>query len=217
MRLVECVPNFSEGRRPEVVAAIRDAIAAVDGVTILDVSSDQSHNRTRHDVRRARSSAPSTPRSPAFARRASSSISHHHTGEHPRMGATDVVPFIPLEGTTMEDCIVLARTLGERVGTRARDSRVPLRARRHDAGARESRRRPPRRVRGHSRRDEGRRGESHDPTSVRRTCTRPPAPSRSARDRSSSRTTSTSDPRRTSPSPRTSRRPCAARPADCAT
>lgn len=115
MKLVECVPNFSEGRRPEIVAQIRDAIAAVDGVTVLDVSSDQSHNRTvvtlvvpvEHAI------------DAAFAgiKKAHELIDLNvHTGEHPRMGATDVVPFIPLEGTTMEDCIVLARTLGERVG-----------------------------------------------------------------------------------------------------
>src|SRR6201991_2057964 len=115
MKLVECVPNFSEGRRPEIVAQIRDAIAAVEGTTILDVSSDQSHNRTvitlvvpvEHAV------------DAAFAgiRKAHELIDLNvHTGEHPRMGATDVVPFIPLEGTTMEDCIVLARQLGERVG-----------------------------------------------------------------------------------------------------
>lgn len=115
MKLVECVPNFSEGRRPEVVAAIRDAIAAVEGVTVLDVSSDASHNRSvitfvaplEHAV------------AAAFAgiREAHERIDLvTHTGEHPRIGAADVVPFVPLEGTTMEDCITLARTLGERVG-----------------------------------------------------------------------------------------------------
>ena len=115
MRLVELVPNFSEGRRPEVVSAIRDAIAAVEGVAVLDVSSDQSHNRTvvtfvvpvEHAV------------DAAFAgiREARDRIDlNQHTGEHPRMGAADVVPFVPLEGATMEDCIVLARRLGERVG-----------------------------------------------------------------------------------------------------
>ena len=122
MKLVECVPNFSEGRRPEVVTAIRDAIAAVEGVAILDISSDQSHNRTVitfvAPVERAVDAA--------FAgiRVARERIDlNHHTGEHPRMGATDVVPFIPLEGTTMEDCIVLARTLGERVG---RELEIPV-------------------------------------------------------------------------------------------
>jgi glutamate formiminotransferase / formiminotetrahydrofolate cyclodeaminase len=115
MKLVECVPNFSEGRRPEVVEKIRNAIAAVDGAHILDVSSDQSHNRTVitfvADVDAAVAAA--------FAgiRTARELIDlTQHQGEHPRMGATDVVPFIPLEGSTMEDCIVLAKTLGERVG-----------------------------------------------------------------------------------------------------
>jgi glutamate formiminotransferase/formiminotetrahydrofolate cyclodeaminase len=115
MKLVECVPNFSEGRRPDVVAAIRGAIAAVESVAMLDVSSDASHNRTvitfvvsvEHAV------------DAAFAgiRAARERIDlNAHSGEHPRMGATDVVPFVPLEGSTMEDCIVLARQLGERVG-----------------------------------------------------------------------------------------------------
>jgi glutamate formiminotransferase/formiminotetrahydrofolate cyclodeaminase len=115
MKLVECVPNFSEGRRPEVVAAIRDAIAAVDGVSVLDVSSDTSHNRSVITF-----VAPvETAVDAAFAgiRVAAERIDLcKHTGEHPRIGATDVVPFIPLEGSTMEDCIALARQLGERVG-----------------------------------------------------------------------------------------------------
>jgi glutamate formiminotransferase/formiminotetrahydrofolate cyclodeaminase len=122
MRLVECVPNFSEGRRPEVVSAIRDAIAAIEGVAVLDVSSDQSHNRTVVTFVAPVEKAVDA----AFAgiRVAREKIDlNHHTGEHPRMGATDVVPFIPLEGTTMEDCIVLARTLGERVG---RDLEIPV-------------------------------------------------------------------------------------------
>ncbi|HTI06678.1 MAG TPA: glutamate formimidoyltransferase [Gemmatimonadales bacterium] len=115
MRLIELVPNFSEGRRPEVVSAIRDAIAAVDGVAVLDVSSDQSHNRTVVTVVVPIEHAVEA----AFAgiREARDRIDlNHHTGEHPRMGAADVVPFVPLEGATMEDCIVLARQLGERVG-----------------------------------------------------------------------------------------------------
>jgi glutamate formiminotransferase/formiminotetrahydrofolate cyclodeaminase len=115
MKLVECVPNFSEGRRPEVVAAIRDAIAGVEGVSVLDVSSDTSHNRTVITF-----VAPvETAVDAAFAgiRVAAERIDLcEHTGEHPRIGATDVVPFIPLEGSTMEDCIALARQLGERVG-----------------------------------------------------------------------------------------------------
>jgi glutamate formiminotransferase / formiminotetrahydrofolate cyclodeaminase len=116
MKLVECVPNFSEGRRPEVVAAIRDAIASVEGVSVLDVSSDPSHNRSVMTFVAPVDIAVDA----AFAgiRAASERIDLcQHSGEHPRIGATDVVPFIPLEGSTMEDCIALARRLGERVGS----------------------------------------------------------------------------------------------------
>ncbi len=122
MRLVECVPNFSEGRRPEIIAAIRDAIADVEGVAILDMSSDLSHNRTVITFVAPVEQAVEA----AFAgiRKAQELIDlNHHTGEHPRMGAADVVPFIPLEGTTMDDCIVLARSLGERVG---RELHIPV-------------------------------------------------------------------------------------------
>ncbi|HKO14622.1 MAG TPA: glutamate formimidoyltransferase, partial [Gemmatimonadaceae bacterium] len=115
MKLVECVPNFSEGRRPEIIEALRAAIAAVEGVAVLDVSSDVSHNRTvitfvvpvEHAVEAAFA---------GIAKARDLIDLTTHTGEHPRMGAADVVPFIPLEGTTIEDCIVLARALGERVG-----------------------------------------------------------------------------------------------------
>src|SRR3954467_3804369 len=122
MRLVECVPNFSEGRRPEIVARIRDAIAAVEGVAVLDVSSDASPNRTVMTCVAPIEKAVDA----AFAgiKTAHGIIDlTKHSGEHPRMGATDVVPFIPLEGTTMEDCIVLARTLGKRVG---RELQIPV-------------------------------------------------------------------------------------------
>ncbi|MFL5561234.1 MAG: glutamate formimidoyltransferase [Gemmatimonadaceae bacterium] len=122
MKLVECVPNFSEGRRPEVVAAIRDAIAAVEGASILDVSSDASHNRTVVTL--------VVPLERAVDAAYAGIVKAHelidlntHSGEHPRMGAADVVPFIPLEGATMDDCIVLARELGKRVG---RELQVPV-------------------------------------------------------------------------------------------
>ena len=111
MKLIECVPNFSEGRDAGVVNAIRAAIEGVDGVVILDVSSDASHNRSvitfvvpaEHAVAAAFA---------GMAEAASRIDLTRHTGEHPRIGATDVVPFIPLEGATMEDCIALARTTG---------------------------------------------------------------------------------------------------------
>ena len=122
MKLVECVPNFSEGRRPEVVTAIRDAIASVEGVSVLDVSSDASHNRSVITFIAPVESAVDA----AFAgiKAAAQRIDLcQHSGEHPRIGATDVVPFIPLEGSTMEDCIALARSLGERVG---RELQIPV-------------------------------------------------------------------------------------------
>ena len=122
MKLIECVPNFSEGRRPEVVAEIRDAIAGVRGVAVLDVSSDASHNRTVITF-----VAPAdVVVEAAFAgmKVALERIDlRQHSGEHPRIGATDVVPFIPLEGATMDDCVALARSLGERVG---RELDVPV-------------------------------------------------------------------------------------------
>jgi glutamate formiminotransferase / formiminotetrahydrofolate cyclodeaminase len=122
MKLVECVPNFSEGRRPEVVAAIRDAIAAVEGVSVLDVSSDTSHNRSVITFVAPVETA--VDAALAGIRVAAKRIDLcKHTGEHPRIGATDVVPFIPLEGSTMEDCIALARQLGERVGS---ELRIPV-------------------------------------------------------------------------------------------
>ena len=113
--LVECVPNFSEGRRPEVVEAIRDAIAATAGALVLDVSSDASHNRTVVTF-----VAP--PASVVEAALAGVREAHRlidltaHTGCHPRLGAADVVPLIPLEGVTMVDCVRLARELGRRIG-----------------------------------------------------------------------------------------------------
>jgi glutamate formiminotransferase/formiminotetrahydrofolate cyclodeaminase len=113
--LVECVPNFSEGRRPHVITAIRDAIAATERTAVLDVSSDASHNRTVITF----VASVETAVTAAFAgiAKARELIDlTQHTGEHPRMGAADVVPFVPLEGTTMDQCIALARTLGERVG-----------------------------------------------------------------------------------------------------
>jgi glutamate formiminotransferase/formiminotetrahydrofolate cyclodeaminase len=122
VKLIECVPNFSEGRRPEVIAAIRDAIAGVKGAAVLDVSSDASHNRTVITF-----VAPAdVVADAAFAgiREARERIDlRQHSGEHPRIGAADVVPFVPLEGATMDDCVALARALGERVG---RELEIPV-------------------------------------------------------------------------------------------
>lgn len=113
-QLVECVPNFSEGRRPEVVDAIVNAITSA-GVTLLDRSSDHDHNRSVITF----VGTPDAVVEAAFQgiKQAAHLINlDNHQGEHPRIGATDVVPFIPLEGITLEECAALARRLGQRVG-----------------------------------------------------------------------------------------------------
>jgi glutamate formiminotransferase/formiminotetrahydrofolate cyclodeaminase len=115
MKLIECVPNFSEGRRPEVVASIRDAIASVAGVSILDASSDVSHNRSVITfVAPAETVVEAAFQGISIA--AKLVDLREHSGEHPRIGATDVVPFVPLEDATMDDCVELAKQLGDRVG-----------------------------------------------------------------------------------------------------
>ena len=122
MQLVECVPNFSEGRNEKVIDAIADAIRAVSGVSLLDVDPGYSTNRTvvtfvgqPEQVVEAAYQAIS---------KASQLIDmRKHQGEHPRMGATDVCPFVPVSGITMEQCVELANTLGERVG---RDLGIPI-------------------------------------------------------------------------------------------
>ncbi len=115
-QLVECVPNFSEGRDSVTIDALRAAITAVPGVQLLDVQTDASHHRSVFTF----AAPPAAAAEAAFAamRVATERIDlTTHSGEHPRMGATDVVPFVPIDGVTMEDCVALARQLGERVGT----------------------------------------------------------------------------------------------------
>ncbi|MGE5252134.1 MAG: glutamate formimidoyltransferase [Bacteroidota bacterium] len=114
-QLVECIPNFSEARRPEVVDQIATAIQAVNGVRLLDRSSDLDHNRSVLTL----AGPPLAVEEAAFQaiKKAAELIDlDQHTGEHPRIGATDVVPFVPLSGVTMEDCIAMAKRVGERVG-----------------------------------------------------------------------------------------------------
>ncbi len=114
-KIVECVPNFSEGRRPEVIKAICDAIASQDGVTILDQEMDGDHNRAVVTFVCDASLAVDA----AFRgiKKAGELIDmSKHTGGHPRMGACDVCPFIPLGDMTVEDAVELAHKLGKRVG-----------------------------------------------------------------------------------------------------
>src|SRR6266699_3168945 len=114
-KLVECVPNFSEGRNQATLAALRGALTSVAGVRLLDVQADTSHNRAVFTL----VAPPAAAAEAAFRamRVATERIDlTHHAGEHPRMGATDVVPFIPVRDVTMEECVALAQALAERVG-----------------------------------------------------------------------------------------------------
>lgn len=113
--LVECIPNFSEARRPEVVEAIIASIKGVPEIYLLDHSSDLDHNRTVITF----AGPPVSVEQAAFLgiQKAAELIDlNHHSGTHPRIGATDVVPFVPLSGMEMEECVQMARRLGERVG-----------------------------------------------------------------------------------------------------
>jgi glutamate formiminotransferase/formiminotetrahydrofolate cyclodeaminase len=114
-RIVECVPNFSEGRRREVVEELIQTIASVPGATLLDSEMDADHNRSVLTF----AGEPASVMEAAFraVKRAAELIDlNHHAGQHPRMGATDVVPFVPIEGVTLEECADLARQAGRRIG-----------------------------------------------------------------------------------------------------
>ncbi len=115
MKLIECVPNFSEGRDRAVIDAITAEISATPGAVLLDVDPGAATNRTVVTF----IGEPAVVEEAAFRaiKKAAATIdmTRHH-GEHPRMGATDVCPFIPVQGATMEDCVAIAKKLGKRVG-----------------------------------------------------------------------------------------------------
>jgi len=113
--IVECIANYSEARRPEVVDAIMQSITSIDGAYLLDRHSDPDHNRTVLTF----VGTPGAVEDAAFRsiETAARFINlDDHTGEHPRIGATDVVPFVPISGVKMQDCVEIARRLGQRVG-----------------------------------------------------------------------------------------------------
>lgn len=113
--LIECIPNYSEARRPEVVDAIVNSILTVPGVTVLDRHSDIDHNRTVITM----VGTPAAIEEAAFQsiKKSQELIDLNvHEGAHPRIGATDVVPFVPISDVTMGECVELARRLGKRVG-----------------------------------------------------------------------------------------------------
>jgi glutamate formiminotransferase len=116
-KLVESVPNFSEGRRIEVVDKLAAAVESVPGAFLLDRTSDASHNRSVLTLA-GEPSAILEALEKTVAVAVAEIDMERHSGEHPRIGAVDVVPFIPLAGTTMNDCIELARVFGSRVAER---------------------------------------------------------------------------------------------------
>lgn len=121
-RLVECVPNFSEGRKVETLERLAQAIESVEGAVVLDLHMDADHHRSvitfvaEEDV-----VVEAALRAVSLA--AELIDLRHHKGEHPRLGATDVLPFVPVRGVTMEDCIRLAHAAGERI---ARELEIPV-------------------------------------------------------------------------------------------
>jgi glutamate formiminotransferase / 5-formyltetrahydrofolate cyclo-ligase len=115
--LVECVPNFSEGRRSDVVDALAAAVEGGSGVRLLDRTSDSDHNRS---VLTFAGPADAV----ADAMEAATAVAleridmNHHEGQHPRIGAVDVIPFVPLGETTIDECVELARSFGQRIARR---------------------------------------------------------------------------------------------------
>jgi glutamate formiminotransferase len=117
MPIIECVPNISEGRRADVVTGIVDALRGVDRVRVLDYSSDSSHNRSVLTL--AGEAEPLKDAVLKLYERAVAAIDlRSHSGEHPRLGAVDVVPFVPIEGVTMNDCVALAKSTAAAIADR---------------------------------------------------------------------------------------------------
>ena len=117
MAIIESIPNVSEGRRPEIITRMAEAITNTPGVRLLDSSSDASHNRSVFTIV---GDAPSLKAATlALFEVAVETIDlRTHKGEHPRLGAVDVVPFVPIEGATTEDCVALARDVAATVAER---------------------------------------------------------------------------------------------------
>ena len=121
-RLIECVPNFSEGRKAETVQSIAQAIAAVNSACVLDMHIDPDHNRSV--ITFVASPEKVVEAAVSAVRRAAELIDMRtHQGEHPRLGATDVLPFVPVGDVTMEDCVRAAHEAGEMI---ARELSIPV-------------------------------------------------------------------------------------------
>ena len=121
-QIIECIPNFSEGRDKKIIDGLADTVTAVPGVTLLDYSADESHNRSVFTF----------IGSPAGVKEAAVSLAKYaarhidltkHRGEHPRMGAVDVIPFVPIKNATMEDCVAISKEAGAAI---AREAGIPV-------------------------------------------------------------------------------------------
>ena len=117
--IIECIPNVSEGQRLDVVAGIADALRATAGVRLLNHSADPSHNRSVFTFV-GDAAAVEAAALVLFERAVAAIDLRGHRGVHPRVGAVDVVPFVPIAGVTMDDCVALARRVGATVGERFR-------------------------------------------------------------------------------------------------
>ena len=114
MKIIECVPNFSEGRDLDLIKEITDTMESVSGITLLDVDSGADTNRTVVTI----VGAPESVIESAFLgiKRASELINlQKHSGTHARMGSTDVCPFVPISGTTIDDCVQYSKQLPQRL------------------------------------------------------------------------------------------------------
>jgi len=117
MAVIECVPNVSEGRRQDVIDQLASSLREVPGMRVLDVQSDATHNRSVFTL--AGDAAAMSVGVPTLFAGAIAAIDlTTHQGEHPRMGAVDVTPFIPIEGVTMAECVALARSVGQEIASR---------------------------------------------------------------------------------------------------
>lgn len=115
--LIESVPNYSEGRRTDVVDRLAGAVEATTGAFLLDRTSDPSHNRSVLTLA-GEAAAVEAALEATIAVAIRDIDMERHSGEHPRIGAVDVIPFVPLADTSMDDCVALARAFGERVAER---------------------------------------------------------------------------------------------------
>jgi len=120
--IIECIPNFSEGRNSVVLSALQNAAESIPGTTLLDIHIDADHNRSVFTLIGNPHGIAETALTLALEAVKHIDLTKHH-GEHPRMGAVDVIPFVPIKNATMADCVMLARQVGERI---ARELSLPV-------------------------------------------------------------------------------------------